>query len=70
MGVSIVTDLVFEEIEQAVTDAIAAEEILQASTAARRVKQAYPRCQFTERQIEDLMIGFAMKAGVPVNLGH
>jgi hypothetical protein len=70
MQKSVVTDLMFEEIERTVADAIAHEEVLWASTAARRVKETYPDCAFTERQIEDLVIGFASKAGVPVEFGH
>jgi hypothetical protein len=34
------------------------------------LKEAYSGCVFSERQIEDLVIGFAAKAGVPVQFGH
>ncbi len=70
MGRSVVTDRVFEEIERTVADALATEGVLWASTAARRVKKTYPSCAFTERAIEDLVIGFAAKAGVSVGFGH
>lgn len=70
MGRSIVTDLLFEEINRMVADAIAAERILWASTAAHQLKTSYPGCAFTENQIEELVIGFAAKAGVPVEFGH
>jgi hypothetical protein len=70
MTESVVTDLVYEEIERTVADAIANEGVLWASTAARRVKETYPGCAFTEREIEELVIGFAAKAGVPVEFGH
>ena len=70
MGSSVVTDLLFEEINRTVADAIASEEVVWASTAARRLKAAYPGCAYSESQIEELVIGFAAKAGVPVEFGH
>lgn len=70
MGRSIVTDLLFEEISRTVADAIASEGVVWASTAARQLKATYPGCAFTESQIEELVIGFAAKAGVPVEFGH
>jgi hypothetical protein len=70
MGRSIVIDLLFEEINWTVADAIATGDVLWASNAARELKGAYPGCTFTERQVQDLVIGFAMKAGVPVEFGH
>ncbi len=70
MGRSVVTNLVFEGINRTVAEAIATEGVVWASTAARQLKQAYPGCVFTEREIQDLVIGFASKAGVPVEFGH
>jgi hypothetical protein len=70
MGMSVVTDLLFEEIIRTVADAIATEGVVWASTAARQLKEAYAGCAFTEREIESLVIGFASKAGVPVEFGH
>jgi len=70
MGASLVTDLLFEEIHRKVADSIATGEILWSSNAARQLKEAYFGCAFTERQIEDLVIGLASKAGVPVEFGH
>jgi hypothetical protein len=70
MGRSIVTDLLFEEINRTVGEAIATGDVLWASTAARQLKEAYAGSPFTEREIEDLVIGFAAKAGVPVEFGH
>ena len=70
MATSIVTDLVFEEIERTVADAVVANRILRASTTARRLKETYPGCQFKERQITDLVIGFAYRAGLAVEFGH
>jgi hypothetical protein len=57
MGTSIVSDMVFEEIERAVADAIATQCILQASTAVQRAPSG-PGDRF------------AAKAGVPVALGR
>lgn len=70
MGRFIVTDPLFEEINRTVADAIAAGEVVWASTAARQLKAAYPGCTLTEKQIEELVIDFATKAGVPVEFGH
>ncbi len=64
------TDLLFEEINRTVADAIATGEVLWASNAARKLMKAYSDCAFTEREIEDLVVGFAAKAGVPVEFGH
>ena len=70
MDRSVVTDLMFEEIERTVADAIATEEVVWASTTARRLKLTYPDSSITEREIEELVVGFASKAGVPVEFGH
>ena len=70
MGTSIVMDLVFEEIQRTVAEYAEENGVLWASTAARRIKDAYQGCALTEQQIEDLVIGFAMKAGVAVRFGQ
>ena len=70
MGRSVVTDLLFEEISRTVADAIATEGIVWASTSARQLKKTYPGCDLTEREIEEVVVGFAAKAGVAVEFGH
>ena len=70
MGTSLVMDLVFEEIRQTVAEVAAENGILWAAAAARRIKDGHPGCALSEQQIEDLAIGFAMKAGVPVRFGQ
>jgi hypothetical protein len=43
---------------------------LSSSAVARRIKDAHPGCALSEQQIENLVIGFAAKAGVAVQFGQ
>ena len=70
MGTSVVMDLVFEEIQRTVAEYAEENGVLWASNAARQIKDAYPGCALTEQQIEDLVVGSAMRAGVAVRFGQ
>ena len=70
MGKSIMMHLIFSDIEQGVARAIAAGGILSTSAVASRVKASYPRSRFSERDIEDVVIDLASKAGVAVEFGR
>ena len=70
MGKSIMMHLIFSDIEQGVARAIADGGILSASQVAGRVMATYPRSRLCERDIEDVVIELASKAGVPVEFGR
>lgn len=63
--------LVLEEIGRAVADAVAGGVMISTGPLRARILEACPGCGLSKRQLDDLIIGSAAKAGVAVAFsGH
>jgi hypothetical protein len=69
-GSSVIVELVFEEIERLVADAIREQSCLSTAICADRIFQAYPGFGFSERELANEIMMFAARAGVPVEFGR
>lgn len=70
MNRSVVLELVFEEIERLVADAIREQSCLSTAICAARILRAYPGCALSERELANEIMMFAASAGVPVEFGR
>ena len=67
---SVVLELVFEEIERMVADAIKDQSCLYTAACAEKILRAYPGCGLSERELGDQIMMFAASAGVAVEFGR
>ena len=65
-----IMDLVFEEIERCVAEAGAQRGIVSTSIVGKRINATWPGCGLSKRQIEDMIIRLASKAGASVEFGE
>lgn len=66
----VVIELVFEEIERMVADAIRDRSFLSATISAESILRTYPGCALSERELADQITMFAASAGVPIEFGR
>lgn len=58
-----------DEIRRLVAEAIGNESVIKTSECVAKIRDTYPKCELSRRQIADRVIAAAAAAGVAVEIG-